>query len=216
MIKLHLDKKSIAKLQENIEQKVSSVKEISSPYSKTKIAEAAFTILATQFLKDISLAAKTDRKRFESLYEWTPQGVNIAKLFTIARGNISNGQMTVILAPLNRPNTQQIPSQNPSNVVSQQAPYGQVVTITPRVNLSNNPNLILQNPVQATSPDAVLLAFSEAWFGGKAQGVFDRSAISETLNREINRALAQSNPQQSVKMAIDSVTHMYSQGRSIF
>ena len=217
MIKLHLDKKSLSKLQNDVQQQVNAIKEVNSSYSKQKIAEAAFTILATQFLKDISLAAKTDRKRFESLYEWTPQGVNIAKLFTIARGNVSNGKMTIILAPLNKPNQQSIPQQNPSTIVSRQAPFGQVVTINPRINIGNNPNNVLQNPATSTdNPDLVLLAFSEAWFEGKSQGIFDRSGIAENLSREINRALSEANPLQAVKQRISSVTQMYSQNRSVF
>jgi hypothetical protein len=230
MITLRLNDSAIKKINNEISNKVFALEELKSNYALQKIGEAAFTILATQFILDMSMAAKADRKKFENLYDWNTAGVNFAKKYTISRGQITGGRVTAILAASSNKGATTIPQQSPQSVLGSKVNIsGKIITMNSKTVLANAqdseakvtkvPKTVVVNkniPDSNSNPAQVLAVFGEAWFNNKSQSVMDKSDMFKVLNREISIALSDKNTRQAIKQKIASVSHLYSQGRTIF
>lgn len=220
MITLRLDAATPKKFDYAIKSKIEGMKELQSPYSMQKLGEAAFTILATNFIRDISMAAKANRQEFESLYEWTPAGINLAKLFTVSRGSVDGKNLTIFLTPFNKPDkaipagsVQLAPQINVSGKITfpttnttlaGASDSGKIVTV-PK-------DIVVQ--IAQDNPSVMLAAFGETWFSNKSQSVMDRSGIFKMLAKEIPLALAQQDAKSAVRRKVAEISRIYSQGRA--
>lgn len=229
MITLRLDNSSMKKINNEIANKVSALEELKGEYALQKIGEAAFTILANQFISDISMAAKANRQTFENLYQWNTAGVNVVKRFTLSRGKVVGGRVTVLLATTNKDNTNTIPKQSPQSVLGSKINIsGKIITMNSKTALANAqnsntqvatvPKTVVVNkniPNSNNDPQKVLAVFAETWFNNKSQSVIDKSGMFKMLNKELSIALSEKNTKQAIRQKLASISHLYSQGRSI-
>ena len=78
-----------------IENKIRQAEYAVSPISLQEIAKSVFTITAKNFIKDISIAARTEPKKYHHLYEWNKIGNPSQKLFVLQRAHIQGGQLVI-------------------------------------------------------------------------------------------------------------------------
>ena len=100
MIQVSINQSDIDNIVQKIGNKAKQAEATVSPMALTEIGKAVFTITSKSFIRDLSLTAKTDPKRYHHLYEWNEIGNPSSKLFLIKRTNVQYGKIKIQFVPI--------------------------------------------------------------------------------------------------------------------
>jgi hypothetical protein len=92
---ISLQFRGMDKVYKEIDNKILGTQEILSTASKNQIAKAVFTITAKRFIKDFSVASKSNPKKYFHVYEWGATGNVAQKLYTLKRERVFSGNLVV-------------------------------------------------------------------------------------------------------------------------
>jgi len=102
MIRLQIDTKAMI---DELDNKISGIKELTSPSVLNEVAKATFTITGRRFVVDLDKYAKRNPKKMHHIYEWGGIGKPESRLFVLERSSILGGNLTI--------NTKFLPSKMP-------------------------------------------------------------------------------------------------------
>lgn len=211
MIALRLDKKSVENVNKAVSQKISAIDILKTNEAKEKIVSAAFAIATSQMLTDLSMTAKSNRKTFEELYDWTPSGININKLFVISRGQVSGHNLNVFINMYKSKHTPN-PFKGQSVSVDSQSALSNEINIG-ELSVSNNTALPAEKEIHAAE---VLKEFCAQWYESRSATVLSKSNMFPILSKELTKAWGDKNASAALMAKLSSITHVYSQGRTVF
>jgi hypothetical protein len=100
MIQVSINQSDINNIVEKISNKAKQAEATVSPMALTEIGKAVFTITSKAFIRDLSLVAKTEPKKYHHLYEWNEIGNPSQKLFLIKRTNVQYGNLKINFVPI--------------------------------------------------------------------------------------------------------------------
>lgn len=235
MIRLRPSKKSADLVAEKLAEKVRQIELIVSPASLTEISKAVFTITAKRFLRDLSVTAIQDPKRYHHLYEWNSIGRFDKKLFLLRRSTAKYGDMILEIVPLQSTSVVPIPAR-----LLEPGPTGKIVTaqhiFRDKMNIMENdiPVHIYTKRTIAFTPDGqqivfvpkdrvisimhpggnstthALRDFAESWYSTKAMLVVSNSRLLEQIGSRVGQVVAQQDSTSAqVYAAIKFVTESY-------
>jgi len=224
-----------------INSKVKQMEIVVSPISLTEISKAIFTITTKKFLKDLTIAALSDPKRYHHLYEWGDVGKENRKLFLLKRSSVKYGNLTIDIIPLK--STKPVPV-NPA--LSNPGPTGKKVTARSifrnkmEIMEENNPIHMVTKKTIVFSPDGTnmvfvpagrvidianpggpktthaLRDFSKIWYDTKAPIVINNSRLIQQIGNEVAKIInTQGSSPEMVYKSIKRVTSNYSQDRDV-
>lgn len=90
---------------EELDNKISGMKELTSPTVLTEIAKATFAITGKRFVTDLDNYARRNPKKMHHIYEWGGIGKSTSRLFVLERAAILYGDLVI--------NTKFLPSRLP-------------------------------------------------------------------------------------------------------
>jgi hypothetical protein len=224
-----------------INSKVKQMEIVISPISLTEISKAIFTITTKKFLKDLSIAALTDPKKYHHLYEWGDVGKENRKLFLLKRSSVKYGNLTIDIIPLK--STKPVPI---NSVLASPGTTGKKVTTKSifknkmEIMEENKPIHMITKKTIVFTPDGkdlvfvpagkvidimnpggsktthALRDFSKIWYDTKAPIVINNSRLIQQIGNEVAKTInRQGSSPEMVYKTIKKVTSNYSQDRDI-
>jgi hypothetical protein len=242
MIQVLINPSDINNIVEKIEQKVQQAEATVSPMALTEIGKAVFTITTKAFIRDLSLAAKTDPKKYHHLYEWNEIGRPSSKLFLIKRTNVQYGKLKITFIPIKSSKPVPIKSKllepgttgksvnshyifkNKMEIMESNTPI-HIVTKNTIVFLNKENGLVFvpKNKIinilhpggQATTNS--LRNFSEIWYNTRSETVINNSRIIKEIENCVATVLNRPNSSKiEVINSIKQTSEKYSLGIDTF
>jgi len=241
MIQLMVPKSNFEAVSVLINSKVKQMEIVISPISLTEISKAIFTITTKKFLKDLSIAALTDPKKYHHLYEWGDVGKENRKLFLLKRSSVKYGNLTIDIIPLK--STKPVPI---NSVLASPGTTGKKVTTKSifknkmEIMEENKPIHMITKKTIVFTPDGkdlvfvpagkvidimnpggsktthALRDFSKIWYDTKAPIVINNSRLIQQIGNEVAKTInRQGSSPEMVYKTIKKVTSNYSQDRDI-
>jgi hypothetical protein len=241
MIQLVVPKSNFDAVSVLVNSKVKQMELIISPISLTEISKAIFTITTKKFLKDLSIAALQDPKRYHHLYEWGEIGKEPRKLFMLKRSSIRYGNLTIDIIPMKSTKPVPIPPallqpgktgktvktqsifRNKMEIMEENIPIHFVtkktIVFSPDgqelVFVPSEKIINILNP-GGTKTTHALRDFSKIWYDTKAPLVIQSSRLIQQIGNEVAKTInAQGSSPQMVYATIKKVTLSYSQDRDV-
>lgn len=224
---------------DEMDLKLSALKELESKTSKSQIAKAVFTITSKQFLKDFAKQSVIDPKKYFHMYEWNSVGNNNKKLFVIKRESFAYGNLKINFKFKQSRIPVPIPSaltRSRKKTVSKKSIFankadvmenGKPVTFTTRqyvVFVSNKDNKLHFLPpktvVRNQNPGGRQTKFAfdkfvKRWYAIKMENVVQKTRLFENLEIAVARSLdGKGKGINQTKEAIRIITEKYAQGVS--
>lgn len=237
MISIRINETDIKKIENQINKKISGMKEVVLPRSLTEISKAVFTITGKQFIRSINRDAKGN-KNLSHIYEWKKSGINTQRLFLLNRSSVQNGHLVIstkflkskepvpIKKELLRPgqNGKTVKAKNVFRDKAKIMEAGNPVTINPRKYLVfpgkggrlvfiKKPNsVIVRNPGGKGTTNAYA-KYLNAWYRKNGVAVIEKSMLFKKIEKRVGVELNRTNggPVQARK-AIAEISQKYSEG----
>lgn len=218
-----------------IYDKVDQIGYVASPIARTEIAKAVFSITSKKFIRDLSVAAISDPKKFHHIYEWNRVGDPSQKLFIIKRAGVQYGNLVIEL--ISKQSTKPVPI---PQVLARPGSTGKMVTAQ---NIFRNkmdvmeagePVTIITDKTVVFSPDKENLVFvapgtvinimhpggaatrgsfhefTDTWYSIKApMAIAESNLIKEIGNRVAKAVNAPGSTKMSVVSAIQEISYKY-------
>ena len=241
MIQLTVPKSNFETVSNLINNKVKQMEIVVSPMSLTEISKAIFTITTKKFLKDLSIAALQDPKKYHHLYEWDEVGKENHKLFLLKRSSIKYGNLTIDIIPLK--STKPVPINSAlavPGVTGKRVTSKSIFKNKMEIMEENNPIHIITKKTIVFSPDGknlvfvpagrvvdimnpggiktthALRDFSRIWYDTKAPLVVQNSRLIQQIGNEVAKTInTQGSSPQMVYSKIKRITSNYSQDRDV-
>jgi hypothetical protein len=241
MIQTVVPKSNFDAVSVSINSKIKQMELIISPKSLTEISKAIFTITTKKFLKDLSIAALQDPKKYHHLYEWGYVGKETRKLFLLKRSSVKYGNLIIDIIPLK--STKPVPI---SQALLQPGSTGKIVKTKSifknkmEIMEENIPIYMITKKTVVFSPDNreiifvpagkvinilnpggkktthALRDFSKIWYDTKAPLVIQNSRLIQQIGNEVAKTInIQGSSPQMVYETIKKVTSSYSQDRDV-
>lgn len=241
MMLINLDDKAMRNVARVMDMKILGAAEIANVRSKEAIAKAAFTILASRFVQDTAVVAKTSPHKYHHIYEWKKVGVTKHKLFQLHRAGIRGGNLIITSRFINSVTKVPIDSRsrikyNSENfhIFKKKAEFMESGSPTQKFGAKNAKALVFMykkklfiikrpNGVSIKNPGGVYVAGSytkhfNKWFGTKSKldTAIKASGLYENIETAVTKALRKPDggPVQA-RQAIYTVTEKYSKGLTI-
>lgn len=207
------------------------------PSSVNSIARAAGSIAAKEFIKSINRTARSDKKTFHHLYEWSAVGSDKDRLFTVKK-TVSGGKVNLDIVfkkskkpvPIARQLRQ--PGKTGKSVVRQsifrnkaeamEKGRGANWTAKRNVVFLGNGSLIFKRKgtvfnisnVGGSQTTGALERFTKKWEIGMAPAAIEKSKLFNKIESSVARSMSGSNASAAtVRSAIKEVCASYDLGR---
>jgi hypothetical protein len=236
-IKLEVDTKRVVKELDNL---LSSVKEISKPKSLDNISRAIFSVTGKRFMIDIDSYSRRNPKKMHHLYEWGKIGNSNARLFVLERSSMINGGLEIstnflkskMPVPVNpqllKPGKtgKSISSRSVFRDKAQVMESGSKVSFTAQkilafmgsdgvVFVSPGTQINILNPGGIQTKNA-LATYMLEWYTTKAYQTIDSSGFFDNMTNDVAKILSSKNPTpDKIRLAIFEIVNSIDTGSVI-
>lgn len=235
MIKLIIEDKVFL---QQLNNRVNSVKELTSPSVMNEIAKAAFSITGSSFAQAVDRYSVRNPKRMHHVYEWGQIGNPSARLFVIKREGILGGNLSIDVsfkmsrAPVPIPTTiaesgktRRITSRHIFRDKATVMESGRSVRFVAKkiltflgdegqVFVAPGTQITINNPGGIQTKNA-FQTFMVDWYLQNAQQIMDSSGFYETIEQEAAKAIQSGQGIIGVRKAVASATNKISIGGEV-
>lgn len=235
MIKLTIEDKVFL---QQLNSRVNSVKELTSPSVMQEVAKAAFTITGSQFAQAVDRYSVRNPKKMHHVYEWGQIGNPSARLFVIRREGILSGNLDIDVSfkmskmPVPIPSALQtsngmrkVTSRNIFKDKANVMESGRSVTFIAKkvltflgddgqVFVAPGTQITINNPGGIQTKNA-FQTFMVEWYIQNAQAIMDSSGFYETIAQQAAKAVESGAGTLGVRKAVASVSDKITTGREV-
>lgn len=151
MIQLQIDTKAMI---EELDNKISGIKELTSPSVLQEIAKATFTITGKRFVIDLDNYARRNPKKMHHIYEWGGVGKAESRLFVLERASILYGDLVV--------NTKFLPSKLPVPISPELLTPGPTGKVVSRRSIFSDKAAVMEKGAKVSFAAKRILAFADS------------------------------------------------------